>query len=63
MAVKKIGNIWVNADNISFITQDPDTKTVNGKQVRQIYIHFIGGVESIGQELENPEAAIEALGF
>lgn len=61
MAVKKIGDIWVNANNVSFITQDPEPREVDGKKMRQIYIHFIGGVESIGQEVSDPQAAIDVL--
>jgi hypothetical protein len=61
MAIKKIGDIWVNADNISFITEDPEPGDVDGKKMHQIYIHFIGGVESIGQVVSDPQAAIDAL--
>ena len=53
--------IAINTDNLTFITPGP-MEISGGSPYHQLYIHFLGGIESIGFWVPDMELALEQLG-
>jgi hypothetical protein len=56
------GNYFINPSNITFISCGKEDSTEDGTPYQEIFLHFVGGVESAMLMVKDVDEAVMALG-
>ncbi len=56
------GNYYINPSQITFISCGEEKTAENGASCQEIFLHFVGGVESAMVMVPDVDEALKALG-